>query len=72
MVRSGIQNVSVLCPPQKTRFAEDLPGEESFTARSFQGRADDLFHAMERRDRCFVDGKGLMSRYSRSKRPNRR
>ena len=22
-------------------------------------RTDDLFHAMERRDRCFVDGKGL-------------
>ena len=35
-------------------------------------RTDDLFHAMEARYGNFVDGKGLMSRYSRPKRPNRR
>ena len=35
-------------------------------------RTDDLFHAMERRHGRFVDGKGLTSRLSRKKRPNRR
>lgn len=30
------------------------------------------FHAMEPRSRRFADGKGLMSRYSRPKRPDRR
>jgi hypothetical protein len=39
---------------------------------SDRDRTDDLFHAMEARRRRFVDGKGLMSRYSRPKRPNRR
>ena len=35
-------------------------------------RTDDLFHAMEARYRRFIDGKGLMSRHNRPKRPNRR
>jgi hypothetical protein len=33
-------------------------------------RTDDLFHAMERLEWRFVDGKGVMSRLNRQKRPN--
>ncbi len=33
-------------------------------------RTDDLFHAMERPEWRFVDGKGVMSRLNRQNRPN--
>jgi hypothetical protein len=59
------ETTSVSGAVQVTEFRREIGGPG-------RDRTDDLFHAMERPEWRFVDGKRVMSRLSRQNRPNRR